>query len=297
MYGIHQTVADYFRKNWKKIKVVDFPESLKETGFLGIGYKNTQSPGGSYYRNQNVLIKCYGKSRVEKYAIDNNVRYELKKETTLGGVIIKDSLSVSKDALRVNWYPVALASGYEVYESTDNGTNYKLIKTINGGDNTTFKAVKLKRGTKYTYKIKAYRDIIDIKAYGPFSSAITALENPPTLKISKSTPKKKGTLSFKCKDTNRYGTIYDVYIEVYDPECKKWFLSKGFYNYKEDNTAVFEVYGTFPINPYTNRKGYEELRSGRKYKVRLRLGGYLETRTSEKDCLGSFSNTLTVKAK
>ncbi|MCM1499820.1 MAG: fibronectin type III domain-containing protein, partial [Clostridium sp.] len=59
-------------------------------------------------------------------------------------------------------------SGYEVYMKTGSG-KYKLVKTINKGKTVSYTQSKLKKGTKYTFKVRAYKSAGGQKVYGAYS--------------------------------------------------------------------------------------------------------------------------------
>lgn len=69
----------------------------------------------------------------------------------------------------MDWASVNGATGYEVYRKTDNGS-YKKIKSVteNSANNSA-----LAIGTKYTYKVRAYRMDGNIKNYSGFSNEIS----------------------------------------------------------------------------------------------------------------------------
>ena len=47
------------------------------------------------------------------------------------------------------------ATGYKVYRKVGVGT-YKLVKTTTSSDTLSYKDTSVKKGKKYTYKVKAY---------------------------------------------------------------------------------------------------------------------------------------------
>ena len=60
--------------------------------------------------------------------------------------------SKQKSYNTVSWKKNSLATGYKVYRKTGSGS-YKLVKTTSSA---SYKDSSVKKGKKYTYKIKAY---------------------------------------------------------------------------------------------------------------------------------------------
>ena len=63
-------------------------------------------------------------------------------------------LSASFDGLRLKWKKSTGASKYEIYRKVSGG-KYKLIKTV--GNKSSYTDTTVENGTKYTYKLKAYK--------------------------------------------------------------------------------------------------------------------------------------------
>ncbi len=73
--------------------------------------------------------------------------------------------STSK-GIGLRWTEVAGAEGYMVYRKTDSGS-YSKLATVKGSTKVTYTDSSAKKGTKYTYKIKAYKS----KTYSAYSNA------------------------------------------------------------------------------------------------------------------------------
>ncbi len=82
----------------------------------------------------------------------------------------------------ISWNKIAGADKYDVY--IDNGTGYKLLRTVTGTSTTTGTAVY---GKKYAYKVRAVNSK-NSAVTSAFSSAVTAINNKklqtPTLKAT-----------------------------------------------------------------------------------------------------------------
>ena len=69
----------------------------------------------------------------------------------------------------LTWTKVTGASGYEISMKTDNG-KYKKIKTIEKGKTVTYKKSGLKKGRKYSFRVRAYKKLSGKKVYGDYSN-------------------------------------------------------------------------------------------------------------------------------
>ena len=73
--------------------------------------------------------------------------------------------SSSSKGIGLRWSEVAGAEGYKVYRKAADGS-YKLISTEKGADNVTLRDATAEKGTKYYYKVKAYKS----KTYSAYSN-------------------------------------------------------------------------------------------------------------------------------
>ena len=81
-----------------------------------------------------------------------------------------------KKSARVSWAKTAGASGYKVYRATKKKGKYKAVKTIKNGRTVKFTNKKLKKGRKYFYKVKAYRNVGKKKVYSSFTGKAAAVK-------------------------------------------------------------------------------------------------------------------------
>ena len=75
--------------------------------------------------------------------------------------------------IRVSWKKVSGASGYVVYRSTKKTTGYKAVKTIKSAKTVKYTTGKLKKGTTYYFKVRAYRTVKGKKVYGSYSAIVS----------------------------------------------------------------------------------------------------------------------------
>lgn len=95
-------------------------------------------------------------------------------KAALGKTSLK-AAALSQKGVKLTWSKVSGASGYVIYRSTEKNKNYSKIKTIAKGSVKTYtdKGGKLKRGTVYYYKIKAYRKVNGKNVYGGYSNTVS----------------------------------------------------------------------------------------------------------------------------
>ncbi|MBQ9673424.1 MAG: right-handed parallel beta-helix repeat-containing protein [Ruminococcus sp.] len=78
------------------------------------------------------------------------------------------SLKTSKQTATVKWTSAKNASGYEVSIST-NGKSWKIL-TRTDSKTRSYKALKLTKGTKYKFRIRAFKTFCNEKYYGAYST-------------------------------------------------------------------------------------------------------------------------------
>ncbi|MDE5864380.1 MAG: fibronectin type III domain-containing protein [Lachnospiraceae bacterium] len=93
---------------------------------------------------------------------------ELATATSPAKVKISSLSRKSSAKATLKWKKVTGASGYEVYMKTGSG-KYKLVKTIKKGKTVSYTQSKLKKGKKYTFKVRAYKTAGGKKVYGAYS--------------------------------------------------------------------------------------------------------------------------------
>lgn len=81
---------------------------------------------------------------------------------------LKDLTKKSGTSLQLTWEKVSGASGYVVYRKNSSG-KWEKIKTITKPSILSFTDKGLKKGTKYTYTVKAYRTVNEKKVYGTYN--------------------------------------------------------------------------------------------------------------------------------
>ena len=115
--------------------------------------------------------------------------------------------------VKLTWKKVAGAQKYYVYRSTD-GKKWKKVKTTGS---TTYTDTKLTKGTKYTYKLRAYSAATDPKysSYSKTKSVLVPLVlSKPSLTVKKSGSKALKLTWKKVANAQKY--------EIYRYDKKKW---------------------------------------------------------------------------
>lgn len=85
--------------------------------------------------------------------------------------VITSVSNKSRQKLVITWKKVKGAKGYELYRRTGKKGSYKKLKVIKSGSTLKYTNSKLKKGTVYYYKIRAYKyDAKGKKVYGGWSA-------------------------------------------------------------------------------------------------------------------------------
>ncbi len=300
--AVESSASDFFRTNYKKIKLVDIPDSIKALPDESIGYSSkmfeNKSNGSEfiygYKRYSGTKIKCSADSYGEEYAVNNGVDYVYRNnDDKLKGVILKDKYSMGAAAIRFRWNEVKGADGYEIYRYEVYGES-KLIKTIKGSSITEFKDSKLKRGAEYKYYVSAYREKNGEKEYGKSSFGLEFMTKPNALSTVKASPVKKGTVAMKVKN---FQTHSFNRAEIMDPATKEWHEACFDDGNADGNDYIIYFSGMYLRNPFTGNYYMEPLESGKKYKVRICYNGKVCIYSYLRRFNGTFSKPLTLKAK
>lgn len=88
-----------------------------------------------------------------------------------GKVVLKSVKAKSKTSVEVKWKKTSGAKGYQVYRAKGNSKKFKKIKTIKKKGTCKMTDKGLNAGTKYTYKVRAYKKVKGKAVYGKYSAA------------------------------------------------------------------------------------------------------------------------------
>lgn len=197
--GVGHTTGGQWRNNWAQLFVGGCTiEGIKVDGVSKDGYEKGKSidsmdlyltvtcnmHGTAYIPLQGQMCSGYdaSKSGTQKVKVtysglsasfnitikgegDTGTETEVKKPAKVTGLKVKKA---SATKIKVTWKKKD-ADGYVVYMKTGNG-KYKKVKTINKETTTSYTTKKLKKGKKYSFKVRAYNKSGNTKKYGKYSA-------------------------------------------------------------------------------------------------------------------------------
>ena len=113
--------------------------------------------------------------------------------------------SVGEKNVKLSWNKVSSAKGYIVYQST-NGKKWKKLATIKNNNTLTYNNKKLKAGTKYYYKVVAYKVVNKKNKTITTSKVLKTITTPvkPKLKVKTSTYNSVTINVSKVKGASKY---------------------------------------------------------------------------------------------
>ena len=178
------------------VTVTDNGITLKKNTDYTVSYKNNNAIG-------TATVTITGKGN---YTGVKTLTFKINpaKVTSL-----KQSTSYSTANIKMSWTKVAGAAGYEVYRGDSKNGSYKLLKTVTTNSCTNS---GLKAGSKYYYKVRAYKTVNGKKVYGAYSDAKSMLTKPASpSKISLSAGSRQVKISWE-KSGGANG--YEVYMST-----------------------------------------------------------------------------------
>lgn len=101
---------------------------------------------------------------------------------SVGRVTVKSSYSSSSSAVRIKWNKVSGANGYRIYRQNAEGKWVK-IKTITKSNITEYRDSGLAAGTRYRYKVKAYKKSDGKTTWGKASEPKLTATKPSAVKF------------------------------------------------------------------------------------------------------------------
>lgn len=179
-------------------------------------------------------------------------------------------------SIQLNWYSVYGADGYIVYLKS--GNNWKAIKDTNS---TSYNVKKLKAGSKYQFRIKAYVNA-DGKKYSLNSDIVKLATSPKKTSITKISKLKKKSSAYgayyraKIKWKKVSGaTSYKLYYRASGSSYKYLYKEyKGtsatvqFYKSKYSNTSLKYTFYVVPVKKYEGKSYTGSYSKGKTYKFK-----------------------------
>ncbi|MBQ3137100.1 MAG: fibronectin type III domain-containing protein, partial [Clostridia bacterium] len=220
---------------------------------------------GTYY------IKITGYAWYINYPSTGNYTLSIKEYIYVPKV---DKIKVSSESTSshtIKWSKTTDVTGYELYRYNSSTKKYEKIKTTSS---TKYKASKLKSGTTYKYKVRAYIKKNGATHYGAYSSVLSAGTKPAKTTLSSVKSSKPAQLTVTWK-TVKGASGYQVFCST-----SKKFTSK----------TTKKV----TVKKQTSKKTtVKKLKKGKKYYIRVRayktVGG--------KNLYGAYSTVKSAKIK
>ena len=144
----------YYKKSTSK----SYTQLTRTTGTTVT--KKNLTDGAKYYFKVVPYVKV-GDDRYQSDKYKTASIYTLKKVAT-------PNVTKSGSKVRVKWTNISGESGYQISKSTKK-TGTKIVSTYKTTKGT-YKKITAKKGTKYYYKVRAYKLVDGKKVYGPWSS-------------------------------------------------------------------------------------------------------------------------------
>lgn len=166
------------------VTVTDGKNVLKQGKDYIISYKDNIKVG-------NALVTITGKGN---YTATKIVKFKIDYPRVMG----LKSVDQDKNTIKISWNKFKVSDYFEIYMSTNKDKNYKRIAKITDTKKTSYKKGGLIAGTKYYFKIKAYKKVSSKESYLSYSEILTTSTVTKSPTISKITSKSKNaTINWK----------------------------------------------------------------------------------------------------
>ena len=150
--------------------------------------------------------------------------------------------SASYDKLRLSWEPMSGVDGYQIYRATSKSGPYAKIATVKGASSATYTDTGRTCGTRYYYKLRAYKKIGGKTVYSAYSSVLSAYAKPAKVKVTDAYAPDGATTSISVSFTTvRGATDYEVQLN----QIKKNGKETGFRSYTYNEEGVKRTFTTY----------------------------------------------------
>ncbi len=150
--------------------------------------------------------------------------------------------SASYDKLRLSWEPMSGVDGYQIYRATSKSGKYAKIATVKGASSATYTDTGRTCGTRYYYKLRAYKKIGRKTVYSKYSTILSAYAKPAKVKVTDAYAPSTSVSAIDVSFTTvRGATDYEAQIN----QIKKNGKETGFrsYTYNDEGQKwTFETY-------------------------------------------------------
>lgn len=141
-------------------------------------FKNTWN--GTYFSAGNgrttKLVKLpKGSTYFCVYSEYDTGKYQIsitRKPTKVTGV---KTVKYGSKSIKVKWNKKSGVTGYKIYRSTKKNSGYKLIKTVKSSKTNSYIDKNKKKGTKYYYKVAAYKTVNGYACRGYYSNVVSRI--------------------------------------------------------------------------------------------------------------------------
>lgn len=165
--------------SWKKVARASGYQLYRLNEETGKYAKLATIKGGSnvtYTDSELTAAKAYSyKVRAYK-TYDGNNYYgafsTVKVQVTKPEKVANVKLTTKSSSVTVKWSKSAHVTGYEIYRLNTKTKKYEKIATVKGESKVSYTNKKLKKGTTYKYKVRAYKTHEETNYYGSYSAAV-----------------------------------------------------------------------------------------------------------------------------
>ena len=137
---------------------------------------------GEQVKSSGQLI-LYGPGETKEEAVTENITGFSVTVASPAAVRGVKAVKKSYNQIRLTWKKAAGVQGYNIYRKRGRQKQYRLLDCAEGAGNTSYTDCRLKTGTQYQYKIKAYVTAGGMDIEGAFSSSAGAKPALDTAKI------------------------------------------------------------------------------------------------------------------
>ena len=150
--------------------------------------------------------------------------------------------SASYDKLRLSWEPLSGVDGYQIYRATAKSGKYAKIATVKGASSATYTDTGRTCGTRYYYKLRAYKKIGGKTVSSKYSAILSAYAKPAKVKVNDAYAPSTSTVTIAVSFTTvRGATDYEAQVN----QIKKNGKETGFRNYTYDADGKKSTFSTY----------------------------------------------------
>ena len=150
--------------------------------------------------------------------------------------------SASYDKLRLSWEPLSGVDGYQIYRATSKSGKYAKIATVKGASSATYTDTGRTCGTRYYYKLRAYKKIGGKTVYSKYSAILSAYAKPAKVKVTDAYAPSDSMVTIAVSFTTvRGATDYEAQIN----QIKKNDKETGFRSYTYNDEGKKTTFTTY----------------------------------------------------